>query len=140
MGLSQEESQQLFKFLSEKIKASDAQLSRKTIKEMKDQMDSETRRLFAKLMQVFPSVEELIVVKVYCQNRGNVSDAELDLKMYLQSNSLEQRKELERSKEQRKQKHNGRKLMDEKKASFVQKLKEQKRKQDEQKAVQIQNN
>jgi hypothetical protein len=80
-------------------------------------------------MQGFPQIEELVVVKVYCQNRGIVSDAELDLKMYLQSNSLELRKELSK---ERKQRVIGRKLMDEKKANFVQKLKEQKKIKNEQ--------
>lgn len=115
--------------MNERINENGSLLNRKAIKEMKDQMDQEMRRLFGRLMQGFPQIEELVVVKVYCQNRGIVSDAELDLKMYLQSNSLELRKELSK---ERKQRVTGKKLMDEKKANFVQKLKEQKKKQNEQ--------
>lgn len=89
MSLSKQEVHELFEFLNEWGKDLASQLDRRRLKGIKGEMTEEVKAVFDKVAMMFKDVDELIVVKMFCQNRGNLKDTQLDIKMYLQNNPQE---------------------------------------------------
>lgn len=83
MSLSKEECHELFVFFNNKENAAVSQMSRQELESVKEQMEASEKESFKKLVSLFKDVEELILAKIFCQNRGNLADTSLDVKMYL---------------------------------------------------------
>lgn len=70
MSLSKEECHELFVFFNDKEAV--PSLVKSELEKVKENMDAGLVESLRKLVGLFKDVEELILVKIFCQNRGNL--------------------------------------------------------------------